>query len=192
MNPTDKKTPQKTNLPTPRPRRRPPPRPATWDQQKAIDLASKGVGHTDIAAMVGVSRNTVQRYLERIAPELEALRTFKDRLGDSLALTLAKCSDLEDKLLDALNDETVLATLSPTEKERLLGMVTIAKGVTYDKWRLQTGKSTANNSHEIQLKMVHQEMLPPLVSSGPLGHPSEYIMSQTEKPEDIISAAHSP
>ena len=51
--------------------------------------------------------------------------------GDSLALTLVKCSDLEDKLLDALNDEAVLSTLRTAEKERLLGRVTIAKGVTY-------------------------------------------------------------
>jgi len=146
------------NPPTPRPRRRPPSRPATWDQQKALDLAAKGVGPKDIAIRVGMSPNTVRAYIQRVAPELEALRTFKDRLGDSLALTLAKCSDLEDKLLDALNDEKVIANLSTTEKERLLGRVTIAKGVTYDKWRLKTGKSTSNNSHEIQLRQVHQSL----------------------------------
>jgi hypothetical protein len=61
---------------------------------------------------------------------------------------------LEDKLLDALNDEAVLSTLSTAEKERLLGRVTIAKGVTYATWRLQTGKSTSNNSDEIQLEPV--------------------------------------
>jgi hypothetical protein len=144
--------------PTPRPRRRPPPRPATWDQQKALDLAAKGVGPKDIAIRVGMSPNTVRAYIQRVAPELEALRTFKEHLGDSLALTLAKCSDLEDKLLDSLNDENVLATLTTTEKERLLGRVTIAKGVTYDKWRLQTGKSTSNNSHEIQLRQVHASL----------------------------------
>jgi hypothetical protein len=116
--------------------------------------------------VVGVSGGTVRLYLKRVAPELEALRTFKDGLGDSLALTLAKCTDLEDKLLDALNDDNILATLSTTEKERLLGRVTIAKGVTYDKWRLQTGQSTANNSHEIQLNMVHKQMNAAPVSSG--------------------------
>ena len=57
-----------------------------------------------------MSRHTIRDYLPRVALELEALRTFKHRLGDSLALTLAKCSDLEDKLLDALNDEAVLST----------------------------------------------------------------------------------
>ena len=76
-------------------------------------------------------RHTVRDYLQRVTLELEVLRTFKHRLGESLALTLAKCSDLEDKLLDALNDEAVLATVSTAEKERLLGRVTFAKGVTY-------------------------------------------------------------
>ena len=167
MKPADRKTPQKAIPLTPRPRKRPPPQPATWDQQKALDLASKGVGPTDIAARVGVSRNTVQHYLQRVAPELEALHTFKDCLGDSLALSLAKCVSLEDKLLDALNDDKVLSTLSTAEKERLLGKVTIAKGVAYDKWRLQTGKSTSNNSHEIQLKAVHAAIPFPPISSGP-------------------------
>jgi len=116
--------------------------------------------------VVGVSRNTVQAYLHRIRPEMAALSTFREHLGDSLALTLAKVIDLEDKVLDALNDETVLATLTTAEKERLLGRLTIAKGVTYDKWRLQTGKSTSNNSHEIQLKQVHASLTFDGVSSG--------------------------
>jgi len=77
-----------------------------------------------------VSRNTVQDYLQRVLLDLEALPTFNGRLADSLALTLAKCSDLEDKLLDALNDEAILSTLSTTGKERFLGRVTIAKGPT--------------------------------------------------------------
>ena len=159
MESLDEKEQSKRTIPSaPRLRRRPPPRPATWDQSKAIALAKKGVSHKDIASVVGVSRNTVQAYLHRIRPEMAALSTFREHLGDSLALTLAKCIDLEDKVLDALNDETVLATLTTTEKERLLGRLTIAKGVTYDKWRLQTNQSTSNNSHQIQLSQVHRNL----------------------------------
>jgi len=154
----EKEQSSKTTPPTSRPRKRPPSRPATWDHQKAVGLAKKGVSQKDIASVVGVSRHTVQAYLHRIRPEMAALSTFQEHLGDSLALALAKVIDLEDKVLDALNDETVLATLTTTEKERLLGRLTIAKGVTYDKWRLQTGKSTSNNSHEIQLKQVHANL----------------------------------
>ncbi len=159
MESLDEKEQSKRTIPSaPRLRKRPPPRPATWDQSKAIALAKKGVSHKDIASVVGVSRNTVQAYLHRIRPEMAALSTFREHLGDSLALTLAKCIDLEDKVLDALNDETVLATLTTTEKERLLGRLTIAKGVTYDKWRLETGKATSHNSHSIQVAQVHQAL----------------------------------
>jgi len=171
MEPLDEKKQSQTGIPpTPRPRRRPPPRPPTWDQSKAVTLAKKGVSHKDIASVVGVSRNTVQAYLHRIRPEMAALSTFREHLGDSLALNLAKCLDLEDKVLDALNDEQVLATLSTAEKERLLGRVTIAKGVTYDKWRLEVGKSTSNNSHEIQLRDAHRTLPFPPISSKELPH----------------------
>jgi len=74
---------------------------------------------------------------------------------------------LEDKVLDALNDEQVLAALSTTEKERLLGRLTIAKGVTYDKWRLQTNQSTSNNSHSIQVAQVHAALTFGPMPSGP-------------------------
>jgi len=157
MESLDEKEQSKRTIPS-APRRRPPPKVATWNQEKAVALAKKGISHKDIASVVGVSRNTVQAYLQRIRPEMAALSTFREHLGDSLALTLAKCIDLEDKVLDALNDERVLATLSTTEKERLLGRLTIAKGVTYDKWRLETGKATSNNSHEIQVKQVHASL----------------------------------
>ena len=144
--------------PVPRPRKRPPPRPPTWDQQKVAALAAKGVSQKDIASVVGVSRHTVQAYLQRIRPEMAALSTFREHLGDLLALTLAKVIDLEDKVLDALNNEQVLATLTTAEKERLLGRLAIAKGITYDKLRLHEGKSTSNNSHEVQLTMVHKSL----------------------------------
>jgi hypothetical protein len=44
----------------------------------------------------------VRLYLQRFAPGLEALHKVRDRLGALLALTLAKCSDVEDRLLNAL------------------------------------------------------------------------------------------
>ena len=149
-----RKQPQDTPA-TPRRRKPPPPKPPVWNQEKAVALAKKGVGPTDIAAVVGVHRTTVSDYLRRVMPEFEALHSFRDRLGDSFSLSLAHLTDLEHKLLVLLNDEDVLATLTPLEKERLLGRVTIAKGIVYDKLRLHEGKSTSNNSHEIQLKQVH-------------------------------------
>ncbi len=139
-------------------RRKPPPKPPTWDQPKALELAEKGVLATDIASVVGVHRTTVSDYLRRVLPEFDALHSFKDRLGDSLMLSLARLSDLEDKLLILLNDGDVLATLDHNQKERLLGRVVIAKAINFDKLRLQEGKSTANLAHQLQVERVHKSL----------------------------------
>ena len=60
--------------PTSQKRKSPPRKPPAWDQQKALVLAKKGVPHKDIAAALHIHLNTVQRYLQRIKPELEHLR----------------------------------------------------------------------------------------------------------------------
>jgi hypothetical protein len=57
-----------------------------------------------------------------------------------------------------LSDEKVLATLSTSEKERLLGRVSIAKGIVFDKLRLHEGKDTNKFAHEIQVTHVHQNL----------------------------------
>lgn len=146
-----------TAKPAKKPRRRPPPTIPTWDTQKALQLASQGVNPTDIANVVGVHRTTVADYLKRATPEFEALPTFRDRLGDALALSVAKLSDLEDKLLTELCKEDI-SSLTISEKEKLLGRITIAKGINFDKLRLQEGKSTVNSSHRIQLESVHRTL----------------------------------
>ena len=61
-------------------------------------------------------------------------------------------------MLSYYDNGDVLANLSAGERERLLGKVTIAKGVGYDKWRLETGKGTQKNAHEIQVNIVHQQL----------------------------------
>ena len=146
-------------------RRSPPPKPPTWDQQKAVTLAKKGVRPSDIAVVVGVHRTTVSDYLQRVLPEFQALHSFRNHLGDSFTLSLAQLSDIEHKLLVLLNDEDVLSTLTPSERHSLLGRISIAKGIVYDKLRLHEGKSTSNNSHEIQLKQVHRDLRFPTTSS---------------------------
>ena len=142
---------------TPR-RRKPPPKPPIWDQAKAIDLASRGVNQRDIASTLGIHVNTVHRYLQRIKPEMEQIQTFKDQTGNVLALTLARCCSILDKLLIYYDNEDVLGGLSPTERERLLGRVAIAAGITFDKLRLHEGKATRHLSHQIQLTEVHKSL----------------------------------
>ena len=85
-----------------------------------------------------------------------------------LALTLARWCSILDKLLIQYDDEDVLAGLTPAEKERLLGRIAIATGITFDKLRLQDGKSTSNNSHELQLRQAHTDAVLTPISSGPI------------------------
>ncbi len=81
----------------------------SWDQQKAVDLSARGLSSREVAKVVGVSATTVQRYLQRIRPELDALPAFKSRTGDILALNFAKCCSIDDKLLSYYDAEEVLA-----------------------------------------------------------------------------------
>lgn len=136
-----------------RPRRRTPAETAAW-KEKAIELFRKGVTPTDIGKVVQVDRTTVSKYLHLALPEFEALQPFQDRLADSLMLSVAQHASLEHKLLKALEGDDVLAALSPQQKERLLGRVTLGKAINYDKWRQQTGKSTVNISHRVLLEQT--------------------------------------
>ena len=139
-------------------RRSPPPKPPTWDQSKALDLAQKGVNQHDIATALDVHVNTIHRYLQRIKPELAQIQTFNDQTGNVLSLTLARCCSILDKLLIHYDDEDVIRGLTAAEKDRLLRSIAITTGITFDKLRLQTGKSTSNNSHSIQVNQVHKAL----------------------------------
>jgi hypothetical protein len=136
--------------------------------------------------VVNVHVNTVQMFLQRIRPELDALQAFKAHTGDVLALNFAKCCSLEDKLLSYYDNEDLLANLSAGEKERLLGKVTIAKGVGYDKWRLETGKSDQKFSHEIQVNIVHQQ-LDGIVNLTGFWQTGQYEKANTQLPTTPFS-----
>jgi len=156
---------QDTPIP-PRRRRSPPRKPPTWDQSKALDLAQKGVNQHDIATALDVHVNTIHRFLQRVKPELAQIPTFNDQTGNILSLTLARCCSILDKLLIHYDDEDVIRGLTAAEKERLLGRVAIVAGIVFDKLRLQTGKSTSNSSHQIQLEQIHKSLTFSTASSG--------------------------
>jgi len=139
-------------------RKRPPRKPPSWDVQRALSLAKKGVGPSVIASACGVHRTTVSDYLKKALPEFKSLQSFRNSLGDSLTLSLANYTLLEHKLLALLDDEDLMASLKPSEKTSLLARITIGKAICYDKWRLQTNQSTSNNSHSIQVNQVHKAL----------------------------------
>ena len=136
-------------------RKRPPRKPPSWDQSKALDLAQKGVNQHDIAMALHVHVNTIHRYLQRIKPELAQIQTFNDQTGNVLALTLARCCSILDRLLIHYDNEDVIGGLTATEKERLLTRVAVTLGITFDKVRIATGQATSHSSHSIQIHAVH-------------------------------------
>ena len=128
-------------------------------------LAAQGHSQHSIAKLTGNSRNTIDKYLMFDEARLAPLGHLKKHTSDLLHELLGSAMSLQAKVLMSLNGEDVDA-LSVGDKGKLMRDTTLALGVVYDKIRLQDGKSTSNNSHEIQLNVVHKDMLPPLVSSG--------------------------
>ena len=156
----------------------------TPQHAKVLELTDQGLGPTAISKKVDLHRTTIHRFLKRVRPELTAVKDFKANLSDTLHLALARYASIEDRLLIGLDDDDVLKAASLSERTTLLGRIAIAKGICYDKIRLQDGKSTSNNSHEIQLNVVHKGMLPPLVSSGVVRSAPEHITAHAEKAEE--------
>ena len=155
-------------------RRKPPQSAKAAAKERIAELKAGGFSNVEIAKALDLHRDTVAKYLGEIAEKKAVVQQFRQLLGDGLNVDLLFGMILKAKVLKSLSEED-LSAMSVSEKRQLLRDLAVSTGITYDKIRLHEGKSTSNNSHEIQLKMVHQEMLPPLVSSGPLGHPSEYI-----------------
>ena len=115
------------------------------NRQKVLDLHAKGVPPAQIAQLEGVSRSTVWRFLELSKPERKALEVFKEHRSDVFARLGAKSLDVQEKILDTLDDATVLG-LTPSQKSGLLHVLNAQAGTLFDKERIQLGKSTENYS----------------------------------------------
>jgi uncharacterized protein YerC len=118
------------------------------NRQKVAALAKQGMGVNDIAIHQRVHHSTISRYLDRLSLEGKALKQFNDRRGDALATVHAKALHVQDVLLDHIQEEVmdkgILSTLSAHTKIGYLNTAAVVGGVSYDKFRLEVGKSTAN------------------------------------------------
>lgn len=113
------------------------------DPDKCNELIAKGVGVTDVARTMNVSRMTVYRFLEKQSDDFQELKVFKDHHPDILS-QLQKCStDLRFKIVAELNRRGV-KEMTTSELRSLWHTLTIGQGVDFDKTRLLLGKSTAN------------------------------------------------
>lgn len=145
-------------------------------------LAAQGHSKYSIAKLTGVSRNTIDKYLAFDQGRLAPLGQLKKHTSDLLHELLGSAMSLQSKVLTSLNGEDI-SSLSVIDKRQLMRDTSIVLGTIYDKIRLQDGKSTANNSHEIQMSVVHKEMPVPTVSSGPVRSAPEDITTQLDKPQ---------
>jgi len=115
------------------------------DRAKVLDLHEKGMSDGEIATHQGVARSTVWRFLQQTKPERQALEYFKAHRADVLARLHAKSLDVQERIIDTL-DDAVIKALTPSQKTGLLMSLNAQSGTTFDKERLERGKSTMNVS----------------------------------------------
>lgn len=125
------------------------PRPAHNRKLNAVkveELASLGVSQADIALHQGVSQPSVWQFLQRTQMETKAIDQFRHDRPRILAKIQAKCLAVQEKILDTLDQDAVLALLTSQQKSGLLFATNAVMGTNYDKERLETGQSTSNHS----------------------------------------------
>jgi len=115
------------------------------DRKKVLDLHQRGLSNPEIAKHEGVATTTVWRFLRQTKPERQALEYFKTNRADVLARLHAKSLDAQERILDTL-DDGIIKTLTPSQKSGLLMSLNAQSGTTFDKERLERGKSTMNVS----------------------------------------------
>lgn len=114
---------------------------------KVTQLAQAGLSTYQIAKVVGTAnQSTIHRFLKKIQPELQAVEAFKVNRAEVLATLQAKNLTIQDKLLDKLEDEGLLAALTPAQLTGIVFALNSQHGTLFDKERLERGQSTQNIS----------------------------------------------
>jgi predicted transcriptional regulator len=136
----------------------------TLDRDKAEALYKDGKSTHEIADRLGVNQSTVQRYLNKTKPELEALEAYKKHRADIFADLQAKGIELQHRILDSLLQDLgaldgVSTALTVHQKINLISVLNAQFGTIFDKERLQRGESTSNVS------IIHKMMGDAFISS---------------------------
>ena len=136
-------------------------------KQRVAELKASGFSNIEIGKALHLHRDTVATYLGEIAQKKLVLQAFRSNLGECLIADLLFGMVLKYKLLKSLSEEDI-NSLSVADKRQLLRDLSVSNGISYDKLRLHEGKSTSNNSHEIQLRDAHRTLPFPPISSKEL------------------------
>ena len=132
-------------------------------KQRVAELKASGFSNIEIGKALHLHRDTVATYLGEIAQKKLVLQAFRSNLGECLNADLLFGMVLKYKLLTTITDEDI-AHMTLAEKRQLLRDLSVSNGILFDKLRLHEGKSTSNNSHEIQLKQAHASLPFPTTS----------------------------
>jgi len=160
-------------------------------QRKAIvDLASKGLNSVQIAKATGLHSSTIRRFLDKIQPEYQAVAEFRRGRADVLATLQAKNLTIQERLLERLGEDGLLAALTPAQITGMMFALNTQHGTLYDKERLETGQSTANHSLVTQiLQSTVRDIYKPMKSKGSRDHaPQEGAGVQGEQESPAVSA----
>ncbi len=97
--------------------------------ENMLDLAGKGLSHSQIAKILGCSRSNVTARLRKYRSHLQGLKYYRQNRGDVFAI-------MEKRFLGSITDQDIKEM--PTHQR-----VTVAEKL-YNMGRLETGKSTTN------------------------------------------------
>jgi hypothetical protein len=135
------------------------PRPDTkaTTKHRVAELKASGFSNIEIGKALNLHRDTIAKYLTEIVQKKLVLRAFRGNLGECLHADLLFGMVLKYKLLTTITDEDI-AHMTVADKRQLLRDLSVSNGISYDKWRLQTGKSDQKSSHEVQVNIVHKQL----------------------------------
>ena len=118
---------------------------SNFPKQRVIALSEVGLSDSSIAKVVDYNQSTITRFLQRMAPEIASVKSFKAERASIFASIQAQSLDIQQRVLKSLDvDEHVLAALPTKEKAMILDATNRIAGTIYDKERLEEGKSTSN------------------------------------------------
>lgn len=119
---------------------------AKLDYVKAAQFADAGLGCVDIAKHQGVSKQAAWQFLHTYQLRKPDVAKFRAIRADVLAELQADNLNLQAKLLQQLNQDGVLDSLTQHAKTGLLFALNAQHGTLFDKERLERGESTSNHS----------------------------------------------
>ena len=138
-------------------------------KHRVAELKASGFSNIEIGKALHLHRDTVATYLGEIAQKKLVLQAFRSNLGECLNADLLFGMVLKYKLLTTITDEDI-AHMTVADKRQLLRDLSVSNGILFDKLRLHEGKSTSNNSHELQLRQAHASLPFPTTSSDEHPH----------------------